>query len=79
MCCDLPVSSCGRTAERAATTTLAARTAAWLSHDGVVTAEYPGVCAACREPVDVGDPIRHARPGDRFGDWRGLLCCGGSP
>lgn len=48
-CCDLPVYSCGKSAEDGQRK-LDAATRRWLINHGWFTAQWPGVCGRCCKP-----------------------------
>lgn len=87
-CCDLPMISCGKAAERIARRQAMLERQVALGKPGATLAQYPGTCGDCGEPFEAGTPIqgrsrygRHRDPLDRSGGspWRSLLCCGGTP
>lgn len=58
VCCDLPIASCGKAAERRARAEQATERARVLALPGVFESEYPGRCGGCGESFGVGTPIR---------------------
>lgn len=70
-CCDLPVESCGRDAERQQLADLKAERARLLAMPGVIAAKFPSKCGSCGQRFDAGTPIiAHRGQG-----WRSLECC----
>lgn len=70
-CCDLPVESCGKAAERRQAELRARRAAILLETvPGARPALFSGLCPGCGDQVRKGDPIVR-----RQGRWTGLLCC----
>lgn len=72
-CCDLPVSSCGKEAERRIAQAAAVERARLLQLPGVIPARYPGPCFTSGDWFQAGAPIRPV-DGHR-GHWRCLECC----
>lgn len=70
-CCDLPVESCGREAQRRQDAERIAEFDAAFRRPGVIPAQFIGKCARCDERIRIGDPLRGAPDG-----WIGELCCG---
>ena len=58
VCCDLPLSSCGKALEQARRREEFARRQRALAEPGTFEARFPGVCA-CGERFDAGTPLRH--------------------
>ena len=57
-CCDLPVESCGRAAEKRQQRAEQEARAELLVTRGWFPARYPGSCAGCGSYFRVGEPIR---------------------
>lgn len=73
VCCDLPVSSCGREAERRIAQAAAVERARLLARPGVIAARYAGPCFISGDRFEVGAPI--IRVDGNSGHWRCLECC----
>ena len=61
-CCDLPLSSCGLTAERRLRQEAAELRRRVLADPRYFPASLPGRCVACGEEIAPGDPIRWSEP-----------------
>lgn len=70
VCCDLPLSMCGRAAEKRMKAALRVQRDRWLSLPGVRSAQYITQCI-CGEWIQVSDPIVRVD-----GEWQGVQCCG---
>ncbi len=69
-CCDLPVTSCGKTAEQRQRAEQADKRVR-LRAQGWMEAQLPGRCEVCNEPFDAGSLITYL--GVEFG-WRAECC-----
>lgn len=81
-CCDLPVSMCGKAAEKRQQAEARAEYARLLALPGTTIARHDGFCGKCGEHFDEGAPIQAvSAPGHRSpivrsnGRWRSLVCC----
>lgn len=68
VCCDLPLSQCGKALEERQRNEEAARRARLLEVPGWVAALYAGMCLRCGDRFPAGTPIRSFAQG-----WS---CCG---
>ena len=70
-CCDLPVESCGKAAEKRERAAALAERERLLAA-GALTARYAGLCSRCSDRIREGDPIKPDP--DREGGWLGECC-----
>lgn len=70
-CCDLPVYSCGLSADQRRRAEENAQRQRVLTTRGVVESRHPGRCSECGATFEPGEPIQRDPDG---GGWRASCC-----